>query len=270
MISTALPLCYHQTDTEMRAMIARHVGALKKALRSLKKCYQLLMGSNTMSPSPDLDHEFPNSEKFPSSDPDLRFLDSRFPNARFPYPSSYTCVKTSSTRHFTYISQMDKTKLLFSAKTTDDEMLCIKFVRRYSREVHERCASGGFAPALYGFENLPGRWHMIVMEMITEDYCCLMECSARSTHREEIAAKLVSLHQESYVHGDIRDTNIMVKKDGSLGIKLVDFDWSGKIGEVRYPMNVYRGARLWRPDGARDGQLIKAEHDMDMLHSLFA
>ena len=35
--------------------------------------------------------------------------------------------------------------------------------------------------------------------------------------------------------------NIMVKKDGSQGFKLVDFDWSGRIDEVRYPMNVYRG-----------------------------
>lgn len=268
MISTALPLFHHQTDTRMRAMIARHIGALKKALQSLKKRYKH-MESNTMSPSPDPDHEFPDSEESPFPDPDLRFPDSSFPNARFPYPSSYTCVETSSTCHFTYISQMDDKKLLFSAKTTDDKILCIKFVRRYSREVHERCASGGFAPALYGFEDLPGRWHMIVMEMITKDYCCLYKSSAPSSHREEIAAKLVSLHQDSYVHGDIRDTNIMVKEDGSLGIKLVDFDWSGKIGEVRYPMNVYRGARLWRPDGAKDGQLIKAEHDIDMLHSLF-
>jgi len=74
-----------------------------------------------------------------------------------------------------YISENDNTKLLFSGKTTDDKMLCIKFVRRYSREVHERCASAGYALALYGFENLPGRWHMIIMEMITEGYCCLME-----------------------------------------------------------------------------------------------
>jgi serine/threonine protein kinase len=78
-----------------------------------------------------------------------------------------------------------------------------------------------------------------------------MESSAPSSHREEIAAKLASLHQGSYVHGDIRNANVMVKEDGSLGIRLVDFDWSGKVGEVRYPMSIYRGARLWRPGGAK-------------------
>jgi hypothetical protein len=52
---------------------------------------------------------------------------------------------------------MDTTKLLFSVKITDDKTLCIKFVRHYSKEVYQRCASGGFAPALYGFETLPRR-----------------------------------------------------------------------------------------------------------------
>ena len=60
----------------------------------------------------------------------------------------------------------------------------------------------------------------------------------------------------------------MVKKDGNKGFKLVDFDWSGRIGEVRYPMNVYRGQRLWRPHGAEDGKLIKADHDIDMLNTM--
>jgi serine/threonine protein kinase len=81
--------------------------------------------------------------------------------------------------------------------------------------------------------------------------------------------KFVSLHQECLVHGDIRDTNIMVEKDGSPRILLVDFDWSGKIGETRYPMNIYRGKRLWRPAGAKDGQLILAEHDIQMLDAMF-
>jgi len=164
---------------------------------------------------------------------------------------------------------MDPAKLLFAVQRTDGKMLCIKFVRRYSKEVHERCTSGGFAPALYGFENLPGGWYMVVMEMITDDYCCLGELSAPYARHEDLATALQSLHQQRRVHGDIRNTNIMVKRDGSPGFKLVDFDWSGTIGQIRYPMNVYRGKRLWRPDGAEDGQLILAEHDIQMLHAMF-
>ena len=60
-LSTALPLCYHQTDTKMRAVVARHVGALRNAPQSLKSCYD--PNCNTALPSPD---------------PDLKFLDTKF------------------------------------------------------------------------------------------------------------------------------------------------------------------------------------------------
>jgi serine/threonine protein kinase len=164
---------------------------------------------------------------------------------------------------------MDNFKLLFTAETTDDERVCVKFVRHYSKDVHKFCASKGFAPRLGGFEELPGGWHMVVMEMIADDYCRLMDFPPPYSHYDDIIEKLTSLHQENYVHGDVRNTNIMVKKDGSRGFKLVDFDWSGRIGEVRYPMNVYQGQRLWRPHEAEDGQLIKADHDIEMLKTMF-
>ena len=170
-------------------------------------------------------------------------------------------------RHIRYLSHMDNSKLLFAAESGDNEKICIKFVRHYSEDVHAFCASKGFAPALEGFEELPGGWHMVVMEMIGEDYCRLMDFSPRYSHHDDIVKKLTSLHQAGYVHGDVRDTNIMVKKDGSQGFKVVDFDWSGRIGEVRYPMNVYRSGRLRRPVEAKDGQLIKAEHDIWMLNA---
>ena len=238
-LSTALPLFAHQTDTEMREMAARHIGALRKALCSLKQCYD----EELSRPTP------------------LR------PNLGFPYPLSYPCFNNPSLiRHFRYTSQMDNSKLLFAAAELDDnEKICIKFVRHYSKDVHAFCASEGFAPTLKGFNELPGGWYMVVMEMIGEDYCCLSDLARPYTHYEEIRQKLTSLHQANYVHGDIRDMNIMVRKDGVQGFKLVDFDWSGTIGQVRYPMNVYRGPRLWRPPEVEDGQLIKADHDIDML-----
>jgi hypothetical protein len=244
-LSPALPLFCHRTDTRMRAMTARHFGALRNALRSLEQCY---------------DKELSNNEP----------LTRPIPNLEFPYPLSYTCINTSSIRHFRYLSHMDDSKLLFAAETADsDETLCIKFVRHYSKDVHTFCASEGFGPTLKGFEKLPGGWHMVVMEMIGEDYCRLMDFPPPYSHLDDIMGKLTSLHQENYVHGDVRNTNIMVKKDGNQGFKLVDFDWSGRIGEVRYPMNVYQGQRLWRPREAEDGQLIKADHDIEMLKAMY-
>jgi hypothetical protein len=241
-LSPALPLFYHRTDTRMRAMIARHFGALRNALRSLEQCYEQELSNKAPRP---------------------------IANLEFPYPLSYTCVNTSSIRHFRYLSHMDDSKLLFAAETDDDEKVCIKFARHYSKDVHTFCASGGFGPTLKGFEGLPGGWHMVVMEMIGEDYCRLMDFPPPYSHFDDITGKLASLHQANYVHGDVRNTNIMVKKDGNQGFKLVDFDWSGRTGEVRYPMNVYQGQRLWRPHGAEDGLLIKADHDIEMLKAMY-
>jgi len=242
-LSTALPLFWHRTDTRMRVMAARHFGALRNALHSLEQCYnEELSGKTPLSP-----------------------------NLEFPYPLSYSCINTSSIRAFTYASHMHDSKLLFAAtETASNEKICIKFVRHYSKDVHTFCASKGFAPTLKGFKKLSGGWYMVVMEMIGEDYCPLSEFPPPYYHSEDITQKLTSLHQANYVHGDVRDSNIMVKKDGVQGFKLVDFDWSGRIGEVRYPMNVYRGSRLWRPREAEDGQLIKADHDIEMLSTLFS
>jgi serine/threonine protein kinase len=188
-------------------------------------------------------------------------------NLEFPYPSTYTHLDTSSIQSFTYLSQIDDSKLLFSA-AEGSEKICIKFVRHYSKEIHAFCASKGFAPTLKGFEKLAGGWHMVVMEMIGEDYVRLSDSPRPYSHYEDMREKLGCLHQANYVHGDVRDTNILVQKDGVEGFKLVDFDWSGRIGHVRYPMNVYRDLRLWRPSEAEDGQLIKADHDIEMLNCL--
>jgi len=58
----------------------------------------------------------------------------------------------------------------------------------------------------------------------------LVEFPYPYSHYDDITAKLASLHQTSYVHGDVRNTNIMVKENGSQGFKVVDFDWLGKVG----------------------------------------
>jgi hypothetical protein len=70
------------------------------------------------------------------------------------------------------------------------------------------------------------------------------------------------------VHGDIRATNIMVKRDLTPGILLVDFDWAGVPGEVRYPMNV-NTKEIKRPSGAHDGELIVTQHDLSMINYIF-
>jgi tRNA A-37 threonylcarbamoyl transferase component Bud32 len=130
------------------------------------------------------------------------------------------------------------------------------------------CSSLGFAPALRGFEVIPGGWYIVVMDFIDDEYHDLKDSPAKGSFETEVREKVTSLHQAGFVHGDIRSTNIMVKTNGSPGIMLVDFDWAGVIGEVRYPMNV-NNVDIKRPDGAHDNELVMAQHDMLMIDFMF-
>jgi hypothetical protein len=62
---------------------------------------------------------------------------------------------------------------------------------------------------------------------------------------------------------------VMVRKEGKPGVMMIDFEWLGRIGEVRYPMYVNQEPELCRPEGAVDGELILAEHDVEMLDIMF-
>ena len=186
------------------------------------------------------------------------------PDPRHPYPTGYIDRSDEMTRSIKFVDQMDS-RLVFFGSTDHEEKICIKFARTYSEAVHLKCAYNGHAPALKGFQRLAGGWYMIVMEDL------------RDSHRNDITKQrldhvknlLMELHQDGYAHGDIRSSNILVG-DAEDEFVLLDFDWAGEIGTARYPMNLNRSENLWRPEGARDGQLILAEHDIAMLEFLQA
>jgi hypothetical protein len=74
---------------------------------------------------------------------------------------------------------------------------------------------------------------------------------------EPIIRQILELHQQGFVHGDIRFFNVVLHgKEGSL----IDFDLGGKIGEVKFP----NGYMFELPDGDRfgeQGELILDYHD---------
>jgi hypothetical protein len=53
-----------------------------------------------------------------------------------------------------------------------------------------------------------------------------------------------------------------VREDG--GVLLVDFDWSGRHGEVLYPHNM-ESQRIPRARDAKRLGVIKPEHDLEMM-----
>jgi hypothetical protein len=239
-------LDYHYTDLKLREMAARYFGALRKATDRLKGYYEYEL-------------------------PELEALGSAIgPDPRLPCYSLYRDLKDSVEHSITYSCQPMHDKLIFFGESGGTEV-CVKFVTRYSREVHAYCGSMRIAPTLRGFQVLPGGWFMVVMDRIDTTFSPshTSESSLTVELYKSVLEAMTHLHQAGYVHGDLRDTNLMVRKDGQPGFMLVDFDWAGATGEVRYPMNVNTDPTLGRPAGAYDGEVIKAEHDIHMLRNIF-
>jgi hypothetical protein len=130
----------------------------------------------------------------------------------------------------------DPSRLLFVASTTSDTLIIIKFTRRYCAELHALCAKLGRAPQLLAFERLPGGWFGVAMEYILTAVplrSIPKDHVKRPRWQQELQEVLTQFHGENLVHGDLRDTNIIVENDER--VLLVDFDWGGKDGETVHP-----------------------------------
>ena len=80
---------------------------------------------------------------------------------------------------------------------------------------------------------------------------------------------LMCLHSNGFCHGDFRPCNIFVT--ASKTIDIIDYDWAGRIGEVKYPLFMNHISIKW-PDTAEDGGKITEAHDtywLDALKSQF-
>ena len=251
-LTTAIPCHYHSSDVEMRDMLIRQLGAFRNALRSLEQYYQELK---------------------PSDSADLL---SRF-NPTYLYPTSFTSGSTTHT--FRYLSELEsKHNFVFFGgldSTFDHQKLCIKFTHQYGEDVHRFCAAKGHAPKLYAVQRLSGSFYMVVMDDIGEEYIDLHNfvndgqeicfSAAYAELKDNIRTFLEEMHQAGWVHGDLRSTNVMVKKSGLDGsFHFIDFDWSGKNQQVVYPLFL-NTTDVQRPEGADDGESVLSSHDIEML-----
>jgi hypothetical protein len=225
----------------MRSSLARHLAAFRKGVGKLETYYRDL-------PAP------------PPTPPQGELL---------PYPSSFTSLLDNTLQNFDYVKRAMDDKLLFLGQLPDKRTVCIKFVRQYSAEAHKRCAQLDFAPQLLGFKSLPGGWSMVVMDWLGSDKWSRLDEITTITWNdvEVLTSKISQLHQSGYGHGDLRPTNILVSKSDAKHYMLVDFDWAGTLGVVRYPMNVNR-VGIWRPDDVVDEAPILAKHDLSMLQHM--
>ncbi|KAG6331143.1 hypothetical protein ID866_7942 [Astraeus odoratus] len=232
------PVAFHSHST-----VARHMAAFRKAARTLKQYYETVEAT----PLPTL---------------------GPVPRQVFPYPTNYKSLVDGTEKQFDYLMAPDEDKLVFYGVEDEGDDICIKFTQAYSREAHEYLASLGCAPALRGLEELDGVWYMVIMDMLS-GFELLSYWPARLSSRvfEVMLEKLKEFHDAGFVHGDIRDANIMVSRTDEMRFMFIDFDWAGRVDEVRYPLNV-NYTDIVRPAGARGGRNILAEHDLFMLEDI--
>lgn len=108
---------------------------------------------------------------------------------------------------------------------------------------------------------------MVIMDLL-EGYKMLHQCAPlQPSVLQAMEKELQVLHEAGYVHGDIRDTNIMASENDPKKFMFIDFDWAGKVGEVRYPVGV-NFTEIIRPSRARDGELINIYDDQFMFRRL--
>ncbi|KAL0955365.1 hypothetical protein HGRIS_001613 [Hohenbuehelia grisea] len=91
--------------------------------------------------------------------------------------------------------------------------------------------------------------------------------------------RIISILQEAtMVHGDLRANNIMIRLDDQqqpvlldpdsddVAVKVVDFDWAGEAGMVRYPASRNEDIRGIRWPGL-PGDEIEVQHDRELFES---
>lgn len=171
---------------------------------------------------------------------------------------------------FTYNNVMVASKRVFRATVSTDSpcklansTLIIKFVSGgYCADLHYFLASQGMAPPLYGVQSLDYHdWKMVVMADGSTADMSTLSTDLTVGHLKKEVALLRSMHSAGFVHGDFRFDNLLCS--GQDSVQLVDFDWAGLNGTVRYPLDIaldtgYHGE-------VQGCGVIKAIHDKHFL-----
>jgi hypothetical protein len=191
----------------------------------------------------------------------------------FPFKTSYKHLGEEIT--LTYDERADSNLVFFATTEQASPRECvIKFAWQYSEAAHKCLMSLSSAPELYECVQISADWTAVVMQR--SRFKPLRGYPLTSEQQEKVRCKVENvvraLHKGGFVHGDIRDTNILVNPDmldsDNVAIHTIDFDWAGQIGEALYPPGV-NTTSVKRPSGVKGGELIDVQHDLDMVSYLF-
>ncbi|KAJ3478245.1 hypothetical protein NLI96_g9900 [Meripilus lineatus] len=235
-------------------VITRTLYALRCALKALKTYYQDL----------EFTHEILNRQRF------------------FPFVTLYIDPETKEEVKFNFVDKMqhDQTCVTFLAiRERDAQRIVVKFAARYGKQ--GKCTSiwrkKQLAPALLycgpvvqgsgGFGDL----RMVVMDYIDGQtlFRIYKGQDLPNSVFDKIQESLDILHDGGYVFGDLRRPNVMLMNgEGPLEsrIRFIDFDWAGKEGEVRYPLNL--SSRIEKVAKVMEWEIVQREHEDRLLEAM--
>jgi len=224
--SPGFDLATHWRESKAREAIASSFDGLVLAVRNIEDHYKKT-----------------NAEAQAKHASATKAFDERLQVAcRFPFLSYEDDGRKLS---FTYNKRLDETKLVFSAIMNQHEPdeCVVKFTRHYSEAAHHLLANHDSAPKLGQCLPISAGWTAVVMER--SKYKALYDLNLTKGQRDKVLQKIVKiLHDSGMVHGDIRNTNILVDPEsldsGDVKVHFIDFDWAGKIGGAKYPNGLNR------------------------------
>jgi hypothetical protein len=161
----------------------------------------------------------------------------------------------------------------------------VKFCERYCEAAHRVLSAAGLAPTLHYCSQVVGGVFMVVMDPVDgrDAYHQFRYRALPQTVLDDVKRALETLHEAQLVYGDMRRPNIMVVKkpksrdndsegeeegEGEWRGLLVDFDWSGEVGVVKYPPTLNTSGEIRWAEGVKPGTEIKQKHDVDMLEKI--
>jgi len=166
--------------------------------------------------------------------------------------------------------RIDFLNLIFDATLGGEKVLAKVLFRSYGKDVHAHLASRAMAPRLYGTSSVQDCASVVVMGLLEGGWMTLFDyrhnfCREgipepnRSKLLERLEQILQCLRDGEMVHGDFRMANVMLKKGEEEKAVLIDFDWAGEAGKVRYPVTRNPGFRY----PGSPGGFIEAKHDRE-------
>jgi len=238
------PLPFTQLDERYASDYDRSVLHTAHTLRALRKCLD------------ELEREYSSMKEG-----DLHVFKTPTGTLPAPHFRSFTSLRGMKYRlkyHSHLLNRPRDLRTLFLAEATSDCMdsiMCVvKFTERYGKVGHETMEKIDMAAELLycSWEDSVG-----LFVVITKYYKCDMKAPLSDKALQQLETGLKTLHGQNLVHGDLRRPNILTDEEG--WVRLIDFEWSGQAGVVRYPALL--NPEIKWPEGVKGGGLIQPEHD---------